>query len=63
MSLEEPQLFPKVYCEKIWAREYERLNVVNTNQMFQEDSPAKILCTGNYRKVEYKSIKYSDALG
>ena len=63
MSLEEPKLFPKVYCEKTWMREYERLTAVNTNQMFDEKSPAKILCTGNYRKVEYRSFKYSAALG
>ena len=63
MSLEEPQIFSKAYCEKIWAREYERLIAVNTNQIFDEDSPAKILCTGNYRKVEHRSFQYSDALG
>ena len=63
MSLEEPQLFPKVYCEKIWSREYERLSAVNTNQIYDEDTTAKILCTGNYRKVEYRSFKYSATLG
>ena len=63
MSLEAPQLFPKVYCEKIWTREYDRLTAVNTSQIFDEESPAKILCTGNYRKVEYRSFKYSDVLG
>ena len=61
VSLEDPTLFPKVYCEKIWAREFQRLAVVDSNQTFDEDSPAKVLCTGNYRKVEYKIFEYSKA--
>ena len=63
VSLEDPMLFPKVYCERIWARECERLAVVDSNQIFNEDSRAKVLCAGNYRKVEYKTFEYSHLNG
>ena len=63
ISLEDPKLFPKVYCEKIWKREYERLTVADSKLIFSEDSPAKVLCSGNYRKLSYRAFEYSEVTG
>ena len=63
ISLEDPKLFPKVYCEKIWNREFERLKVVDSKLIYSEDSPAKVLCSGNYRKISYRAFEYSEVTG
>ena len=62
LSLEDPILLPKLKCEKIWTREFERLKPTSKS-VVADDSLGKVLCTGNYRKVSYKTYKYSDSTG
>ena len=59
ISLEDPIILPKETCEKIWAREVQRLD----DQQDGDYSFAKVLCTGNYRKSTYGVFEYSEVTG
>ena len=59
ISLEAPIILPKETCEKIWAREVQRLD----DQQDGDYSFAKVLCTGNYRKPTYGVFEYSEVTG
>ena len=62
IALEDPIILPKVICEKMWSREFQRLKLKSKANVY-DNSFAKVLCTGNYRKVNYRTFEYSESTG